>query len=422
MEAVMRVRKPRKKDFVRAAKWTTAGALAVQAGAVASVVAIDKARQHRTPPSGRFPHMPPISTQVDDNAMRIYTYGRDLYEDMLDDIRSAKERIYFECFIVRADETGQEFREALIDAAQRGVETYIVLDTWGNINQNPFFRHFPKMPHLHVTLFPFVRLGIFTQRAHDKGRDHRKILAVDGKVGYVGGYNIGTLFAEHWRDTHVRIEGPAVWGLEQAFVSMWNSYRKDKSQSLTIEGIPEWDAKVRTVLNMPSQGVYPIASTYLDAMNRASERAWITMAYFLPDEAMLRALKRAARRGVDVRVLIPEYSNHIYVDWASRPHYKYLLDAGVRIFLFEEAMVHAKTMTVDGKWSTVGTANIDRLSRRGNFEINLEIYDDGFAQAMESVFEVDMGNSRELSLEEWEQRGTLARVTEKIIQPLSPLL
>ena len=238
----------------------------------------------------------------------------------------------------------------------------------------------------------------------------------------MGGYNIGTLFADHWRDTHVRIDGPAVWGLEQAFVSMWNSYRKDKSQSLTIEGIPEWDAKIRTVLNMPSQDVYPIASTYLDALNRASERAWITMAYFLPDTAMLRALKRAARRGVDVRVLIPEYSNHIYVDWASRPHYTYLLNAGVRIFLFEEAMVHAKTMTVDGKWSTVGTANIDRLSRRGNFEINLEIYNDGFAQAMESIFEVDMGNSRELSLEEWEQRGTLVRVTEKIIQPLSPLL
>lgn len=418
----MKVPTPRKKDLLRAAKWTTTGVLTAQASAVGAVVAVDRARQRRTPPSGRFPHLPPLSAQVDDNAMRIYTYGRDLYDDMLADIRAAKERIYFECFIVRADETGYEFREALIDAAQRGVETYIVLDTWGNINQNPFFRHFPKMEHLHVTLFPFVRLGIFTQRPHDKGRDHRKILAIDGKVGYVGGYNIGTLFAEHWRDTHVRIEGPATWGLEQAFVSIWNTYRKDKSHSLTIEGIPAWESKIRTVLNMPSQGVYPIAAIYLDALNRASERAWITMAYFLPDEAMLSALKRAAKRGVDVRVLIPEYSNHIYVDWASRPHYKYLLDAGVRIFLFEEAMVHAKTMTVDGKWSTVGTANIDRLSLRGNFEINLEIYDDDFAQAMESIFEVDMGNSRELSLEEWEQRSATAKFTERLIEPLTPLL
>ncbi|MBR5950662.1 MAG: phosphatidylserine/phosphatidylglycerophosphate/cardiolipin synthase family protein, partial [Actinomycetaceae bacterium] len=311
---------------------------------------------------------------------------------------------------------------ALIEAAQRGVETYIILDTWGNANQNPLFRHFPKMPHLHVTLFPFVRLGIFTQRPHDKGRDHRKILAVDGQIGYVGGYNIGTLFAEHWRDTHVRIDGPATWGLEQSFVSMWNTYRTDRSKYLPADGIHEWDSKVRTVLNMPSHDIYPIAASYLEALNRSSKRAWITMAYFLPDETMLRALKRAARRGVDVRVLIPEYSNHIYVDWASRPHYKYLLDAGVRIFLFEEAMVHAKTMTVDGKWSTVGTANIDRLSLRGNFEVNLEIYNDDFASAMEEIFEVDMGNSRELSLEEWEQRTTLARVTEKIIQPLSPLL
>jgi cardiolipin synthase len=403
-------------------KWSTLGVMAAQIGAVGTVVAIDHVRKRRTPPTGRFPRSAPQHVQVGEDATTLYTFGQDLYDDMLADIRSATSFIYFEWFIVKADDTGQQFRDALIDAARRGVETYVILDTWGNFNQDPRFRHFPQMPHLYSMNFPFVRTGLFTGRSRDKGRDHRKILVVDGNVGYAGGYNIGTLYAHHWRDTHMRIAGPATWELENSFITMWNAYRKQNLPILPSAGTHDWNPAIGAVENTPARNIYPISAIYYGALARAADHAWITMGYFIPDAPMMDALLEAARRGVDVRVIIPEYSNHIYADWAGRPYYEALLGCGVRIFLYREAMVHAKTMTVDGKWSTVGTANIDRLSLRGNFEINMEIFDEGFAHAMENVFRRDLTNCRELTLDEWKKRGQLARIGERIIGSLAPLL
>lgn len=415
-------RGPKQRHVLSAAKWWVLGTAAAQAAAIATVSVIDAMRKKRAPQSGRFPHLPPQNAQVGPNSMTIFTYGRELYDAMLADIRAAKDRIFFEWFIIKADETGAEFRNALIEAAQRGVETYVIIDTWGNANQDPRFRRLPKTEHLHTLLFPFVRPGLFNGRARDKGRDHRKILTVDKRIGYVGGYNIGTLYAHEWRDTHVRIEGPAAWELDDAFIDMWNDYRKKRHPAIADDGVTDWDATVRAVMNTPALNVFPISALYMDAINRSAVRVWITMGYFIPEEPMLIALTNAARRGVDVRVLIPEYSNHIVGDWAGRPHYERLLRSGVRIFLYEEAMVHAKTMTADGRWSTVGTANIDRLSLRGNFEINVEVFDAGFAAAMERIFEVDLANSHELTLEQWQARGRRDRVLETVLRPLAPLL
>ena len=233
---------------------------------------------------------------------------------------------------------------------------------------------------------------------------------------------MGRLYAHHWRDTHLRVEGAAAHQLELAFITMWNSYRKQNSPRLQMAPTHDWDSAIQVRENAPSRNIYPIRALYIEVLNRASKRAWITMGYFIPDEAMLHALVAAARRGVDVRILIPEYSNHIYADWVARSHYDELLRNGVKIFLYEEAMVHAKTMTVDGAWSTVGTANIDRLSLRGNFEINMEIYAEPFATAMEQIFEVDLDNSHELTRQMWAQRSTIAWVLERVLRPLAPLM
>ncbi|MBP3222760.1 MAG: phosphatidylserine/phosphatidylglycerophosphate/cardiolipin synthase family protein, partial [Actinomycetaceae bacterium] len=387
-----------------------------------AIHAVDAARKKRTPPTGILPHLPPPHVSVGPNELDIYTYGDDLYTAMLNDIRHAKEKIFFEFFIVKDDSTGQHIKAELINAARRGVQVYIILDTWGNANQSPRARRFPPIKNLHYILFPFIRPGIITQRSRDKGRDHRKILTVDSKISYVGGYNIGTLYAHHWRDTHVRIEGPATWELENAFIDMWNSYAKSDSPILVNSRETHWDSTISTILNTPSLNSYPIAATYLNALGRARKHAWMTMGYFIPDEPMMTALVGAASRGIDVRILIPQYSNHIYADWVGRPHYTELLNAGVRIFLYKEAMVHAKTMTVDGKWSTVGTANIDRLSLKGNFEVNLSIYSDEFANVMEKIFSVDLTNTHELTLEEWNQRNSWARLGEAVLKPLAPLL
>ena len=168
--------------------------------------------------------------------------------------------------------------------------------------------------------------------------------------------------------------------------------------------------------------MFPIRSMYLEAINRATSRIWMTHAYFLPDQDFVDAIKDAARRGVDVRLLLPLKSNHIVADWISRGYFSQLLGAGVRIFRFRDAMVHAKTSTIDGSWSTVGTANIDRLSLQGNYEINVEIIDRDMADTLEKIFLTDQDNCLELTIGEWEARDLHRKFTESVLAPLRPLL
>jgi cardiolipin synthase len=168
--------------------------------------------------------------------------------------------------------------------------------------------------------------------------------------------------------------------------------------------------------------MFPIRGMYLEAIDRAKDHIYITAAYFIPDRDILQGLIEAAGRGVDVRILMPEVSNHAATDVLSRGFYGSLLRGGVRILLYQDWMVHAKTATIDGRWTTIGTANIDRLSLTGNYEINLEFLDAGLAAEMEAIFENDSSIARELSLEEWGSRTWVARACELIVRPLRPLL
>ena len=168
--------------------------------------------------------------------------------------------------------------------------------------------------------------------------------------------------------------------------------------------------------------MFPIRSMYIEAINRASRNVWMTSAYFLPDADFVDAMRHAARRGVDVRLLVPHKSNHIVADWISRGYFSQLLNAGVRLLRYRDAMVHAKTATIDGTWTTVGTANIDRLSLTGNYEINVEIIDPQLAASLEEVFRVDESNCLELTQSEWEARDVYRRFTEFMLNPLRPLL
>ena len=161
---------------------------------------------------------------------------------------------------------------------------------------------------------------------------------------------------------------------------------------------------------------------YLEAIARASHHIWMTHAYFIPDSDFVTAIKDTARRGVDVRLLLPATSNHVLADWLSRGYYGEMLAAGVRIFRYQGAMVHAKTSTIDGRWSTIGTANIDRLSMTGNYEVNVEFVDAEMAAQMERIFETDLTNAEELTAETWAARGVHKKFTEMVLAPLRPLL
>lgn len=405
-----------------AARWWIGGAVALHLAAAAAVVAVDHVRKLRDPPTGEFPRTPPESMDVAGSRVTTYTFGADLYEAMLTSIRQAEHSIYFETFIWKGDEVGQLFKDELIAAARRGVQVYVVVDTWGNLVVDPRFKRFPPMPTLHVLKFPLLRPGLLTFNPRKTGRDHRKILVVDSHEGYVGGYNIGTLYRTQWRDTHLRIEGQGAWELSNAFIDFWNEHRRHRHPELPDAGVKDWEPRIRAAQNAPSRLLFPVRGLYLEAMDRAEHHIFITQAYFIPDREILKTMIAAARRGVDVRVLIPEVSNHVVADWAARSFYSQLLEAGVTMWLFQGAMVHAKTMTVDGRWSTIGTANIDRMSMTGNFEVNLELFDAGLAEHMEHIFSVDLSNARQLTATEWNARGLVPRVLERLMRPFTPLL
>jgi cardiolipin synthase len=371
-----------------------------------------------------FPTTPPVSAEVGDGTITTYTFGKDLYADMLAAIDGAQRQVLFETYIWKGDAVGERFKAALAAAADRGVEVYCIYDGFANLVVSPRFKRFP--PNMKVLRYPVYAAGwrVFDLRRY--GRDHRKILVVDDTEAYVGGYNVGAAYETEWRDTHIRITGPAVQDLRRAVADFWNLHRRRRFRSserpLLVETASVWEPHIRLHRNVPRLWMFPIRSMYIEAINRASTNVWMTQAYFIPDQGFVDALKAAAERGVDVRILVPHKSNHIVADWLSRGYFSQLLESGVRIFRYRDAMVHAKTSTVDGSWSTVGTANIDRLSLTGNYEINVEVIDDDMAKNLEEIWSVDESNSIELTRGEWEARDLHRRFTEMVLRPLRPFL
>ena len=247
-------------------------------------------------------------------------------------------------------------------------------------------------------------------------------MSVDGKVAFLGGYNIGSLYAAGWRDTHVRVRGVAAREVDNAFVDFWNSHRTGDLPEIVPNKERDWNPAVRVRRNDPYMRIFPIRGMYLEAIDRANSHVYLTHAYFVPDRALKAHLIEAARRGVDVQMLVPEQSNHVTADWLARRHFHELLEAGVRIFRYKHIMIHSKTATVDGLWSTIGSANIDRYSMLGNYELNIEVYSRSLAAQMERMFEVDKTNAEELTLVEWENRPLPAKIVEQTLANLSPLV
>ena len=397
--------------------------LGLQIGLAVALSLVDSYRRRGKKPKP-FPVTGPETVPVGDGLITTYTFGRDLYDDMLAAIDGAKKQILFETYIWKGDEIGWKFKTALTAAAERGVDVHCIYDGFANVVVSPAFKRFPSS--LKVLRYPIWTAGLRFWDLRHYGRNHRKLLVVDEEVAFLGGYNIGSAYATEWRDTHVRITGPGVWDLKRAFADFWNLHRRHRlrrsERPLLVETASHWDPQIRIHRNIPRQWNFPIRSMYLEAINRASHNIWLTTAYFLPDQDFVDALTEAARRGVDVRVLLPLKSNHIVADWISRGYYGQLLASGARILRFKDAMVHAKTATIDGSWATIGTANIDRLSLQGNYEINIEVIDTDFAAVMERVFLTDEGNCLELTLHEWEARDLNRKFTESFLAPLRPLL
>lgn len=419
MDVVGVVREFRQRRVLLKAAGVGAGALAgAQAAVIASLVGLDWWK-HRNLKARDAPRPGTFSAQVQESELDIYTSGEALYEDQLEAIDGARESIHMETYIWKNDEVGQRFLDALNAAAERGVEVFVIYDGFANLVIPKSFYQFSDK--VHVFRMPVIRRSWWRGLLRYSGVNHSKILVVDNTIGFVGGYNIGSMYANQWRDTHVREVGPAVWGLRNSIARVWNEGRDTTDQ---IEWVPpqNWDPEVRVAANLPLQLVYPIRHLYLNAIERAKDHIWITTPYFIPDQQILGSLIRASKRGVDVRVMVPKDSNHILADWVSRGFYGQLLDADINILLYTAAMIHAKTATIDGEWSTVGTANLDRLSLSFNYETNVEIVDPDFAAEMEKVYRADTEDCEVLSSPRWRDRHPMARFAEAVLIPLRPIL
>lgn len=407
------------RDALRVAGLATGAAAAVPVLAAVSVAAVDAVmknnrKKRSAPKPGTF------HAQLEESEMTIYTSGAELYDDMIQAIESARESIQMEAYIWKADEVGQRFMDALNAAAERGVEVFVLYDGMANlVVPRSFYRQFSEK--IRVFRLPVVGKRFWKGPLRHTGFNHSKILVVDHRIGFSGGYNIGSTYADEWRDTHVREIGTGVWGMQHSIAQLWNAAHDSQDQ---IDWVPPktWNPEVTVQANLPVQLVYPIRNTYLTAIARAADHIWLTTPYFIPDQQIIQALIAASKRGVDVRVMVPAESNHVVADWVSRGFYGQLLDADITILLYSAAMIHAKVATIDGEWSTVGSANIDRLSLSYNYETNVEIIDPRFAAEMEKIYQADSEHCEVLRSPDWRDRHPMARVVETALMPLRAFL
>lgn len=405
--------------LLRCIKRVTLALVGLEAVAVGALAAYGTWRKHQEP-GGDVPPQPPLATQIGESAITVYTNGSVLYDAMLDAIRQAQQRILLDMFIWKGDQVGQAFKDELMRAAERGVEVFVIFDRFANLVVPPRFKRFPTSIHtLQFRVAPPLS-RMLDPRSY--GRDHHKILVVDRRVAFVGGYNIGSVYSTKWRDTSVGVTGVPVWDLENVFIDFWNMHRRANQPQLDARAHPRWEPRIRVHRNVPRMVMFPIRSMYVEAIDRAQHHIYLTQAYFIPDRTILRALFQAVQRGVDVRLLLPARSNHILADWLAHGFYTRLLKGGVTLLHYDQAMLHAKTATIDGIWSTIGTANIDRLSLQGNYEVNVEVYDTTLAQHMEHLFAADAEHAHEVTLDTWQRRPVIAKVGEAVLSPLWPVL
>jgi len=348
--------------------------------------------------------------------------GVETFPAMLEAIEGARSFVSLETYIYQPDSIGVRFRDAMIDALARGVAVRVVYDSIGALETGePFWRPLREAGGETVEFHPIAR---WRQRWPDtlNRRNHRKVLVVDGDVGFCGGVNIHDeeLPAEqggaNWRDMHLRIRGPAVRELHRMFLDTWRYGEGREPEDLARllpNPEPAGDLTVRVVGTNALKLRRTIHRSYLHAIKRARHFIYLWNPYFIPDLGVRRALRNASRRGVDVRVIVPARGDVMPIQFASRRLYGSLMRSGVRIFEWREHVMHAKCGVIDGQWSTVGSFNLDHRSLLHNLELNAMVFGEDFGQRLVSLFDQDLDGCAEVSPHAWPYRPLFDRVFEK---------
>lgn len=361
------------------------------------------------------------------NAVRIYTDFDPMFHDLLLDLEAASDHIHFEFFKVEDDPIGRKIEDVLVRKAQAGVEVRLQYDDAANLGRKRFFR---RMEQGGVQVQPFIKVEIPFLSSNTNYRNHRKVVVIDGKVGYLGGMNIAERYSigirgGKWRDTHMRIEGPAVSELQTSFLADWQFSSKQLLASWRY--YPELpgcgDVMMQIATSGPMDEWRVIMQGIVRMISSSSRYIYIQSPYLIPTDSVLEALRNAALAGVDVRIMIPYRGDKgITVPLASRSYVKDVIAAGVKVFFYPSGYMHSKAIVSDDRIATVGSTNMDVRSYEQDFEINAFIYDKNVAEALRDAFLEDQKLCWQVDPVKWAHRSVFTRYKESLARLLSPLL
>ena len=355
-----------------------------------------------------------------DNDVDLYTDGNAKFDDFKEDLRNAKRFIHVEYYIIRKDALGNEIMDILTEKAREGVEVRLLVDA---IGFNTGVKEKKRFKEAGGRLCMFHSMATCMLSPKKNNRNHRKLAVIDGEIGYIGGFNIGVEYLGkgefgHWRDSAVRIKGSAVNALCVRFGLDWKYASRENilaERRYYPECVFEGDIPVQIVSGGPDmETTNGIAFQYMQMINQANESIFIHTPYFGPGDAFIMALRAAAMRGVDVRIIIPDIGDHPFVYWANRKYASMVMEDGVKVYEYHDGFVHSKTMVVDGHWCSVGSANFDDRSMRLNFEANAMVYSDEIGKEMIDAFEEDLGRCTEYTMEMFSDRTLIQRMRTNI--------
>jgi cardiolipin synthase len=361
------------------------------------------------------------------NEVELIKNGDDKFKLLLKDLKEATHHIHLEYFIFKDDTIGTEVLNVLCEKAQSGLQIKIVIDDVGSSISSKMKK---KLKQSGVKLFSFMPVLFSRFTGQMNYRDHRKIIVIDGKIGYIGGINISDNYVNanndrYWRDTHIRVVGEAVRQLQILFFTTWD-FVSDGDLEISKKHFPDHSCKGDVPLQIAASGPDTDWSNIMEsifvAITNAEDFIYITTPYFIPNDEIVTALQVAARSNIEVKLIVPKKSDSWVAEYATNSYLERLLEAGVEVYQYTKGFVHAKSMVVDGVFSTVGTANMDYRSFNINFEVNALVYNQDFGKKLVDMFNTDLKDTEQLDLKSWHQRSKRIKFVEAIARLAAPLL
>ena len=367
----------------------------------------------------------------ENNDIDIYIDGNEKFDALIEDIRNAEHFIHIQYYIIRNDVLFNRIKDELVEKVKQGVEVRLLFDGMGCKSVNhKYWKKLNKMGIQTAEFFP-----AFLRHLHLRinYRNHRKIVIIDNKIGYVGGFNVGKEYIGlskrfgYWRDTHLRIEGEAVLGLQLRFILDWNYASRDNlfQQSKYFEEITPGtrdNCDMQIISSGPDTTTQQIRDNYIRLIHKAKKSIYIQTPYFIPDESVFDALMIAVRSGIEVNIMIPCKPDHPFVYWATYSYIGDLVMAGANCYTYNNGFLHAKGMIVDSRVLCYGTANMDIRSFALNFEVNAIVYNKEKAKEMVAIFQEDLKACKQVTREVYSSRKLYVRMKEQVCRLLSPLL